>query len=98
VTKAAEQGTAQAESEFEETMICGLMIDFGVGVENRGVGAGDPAFRCGYSPGGSEGTFRDAGSPLAVSAGEGKWERIEIIWAPEVAWRKTIHISHCYTI
>ena len=65
-------------------------VNFGVGMENRGLGAGDPAFRCGLSFGGNERPIRDAGFPVPVPVRMMGGTSIEVVWSRPVSWRKGI--------
>jgi hypothetical protein len=65
-------------------------VNFGVGMENGGLGAGDPAFRCGLSFGGNERPIRDAGLSMALPARMFGGTLIEVAWSRPVSWRKGI--------
>jgi hypothetical protein len=67
-----------------------LAVDFDVGLENRGLGAGDPAFRCGLPFEGNGRPIRDAGSSARVPATMMAGVLIEVAWSRPVSWRKRI--------
>ena len=69
-----------------------LMAGRGVGEENGGWLAEDPAFRCGHSIRGVERLSRDAGSPPALFAREGAGELLEVTWSRDEFWAKPIRV------
>jgi hypothetical protein len=75
-----------------------LTVDFGVGLENRGMenrglGAGESAFRCGLPFRGTGRLIRGAGSSLPAPAGMAGGELIKVDWSPDVSWRKRIRCA-----
>lgn len=85
--------TAQIRTEAEETMNCGLAVDFSVGLENGGAVAGDPAFRCGLPLRGGGWLLRDAGPRIAIPTMTRQGAAVKIAWPRDVAWRKPIRFS-----
>jgi len=70
-----------------------LAVDFGEGLENRGMGGGELAFRCGLPFRGTGRLIRDAGSSPLVPASLMLGSLIEVTWSRPVSWRKRIRFS-----
>ena len=70
-----------------------LAVDFGEGVENRGIGTGELAFRCGLPFRGNGRPIRNEGPPVRVPASLMTGALIEVAWSRPVSWRKRIRFS-----
>jgi hypothetical protein len=68
-------------------------INFSVGTENRGNGAGETAFRYGLPLGGGGWLVRDAGTRASLPQLSTQATPLNIMWMREVAWPKEIRVS-----
>ena len=69
-----------------------LMAGRGVGEENGGWLAEDPAFRCGHSIRGVERLDRDAGSPPVLFARPATGVLLKVTWSTDEYWAKPIRV------
>ena len=83
----------ETKREPEKQMHHELVVEFGVGLENRGWVAGEPAFRCGLPFRGGGRLIRDAGSVPRVPARGVADDLIKVAWSREVSWQKKIRCS-----
>ena len=72
----------------------GIEVNFGVGLESRGLETGGPAFRCGLPFRGDGSSTRDAGLGSKLPAKMVAGVLIEVRWLPDVSWRKRIGLSN----
>jgi len=74
-------------------MYYGLAVDFGVGLERRGLEKRGLAFRGGLPFRGYGRPIRDADPGVPLTASRVAGAAIEVRWLPVVSWRKKIRYS-----
>ena len=92
-TQGQTAGKSAEQKAEEKAMQHELAVDFGAGVENRGWGAGDPAFRCGLPFRGNGRPIRNDGPWAKLPASMAAGSLVEVSWGADASWRKKIQVS-----